>query len=196
MRVISFSIKTSSGVNLFCEFSVLKYCCEFEILWKFFFSSVNCIQLLKMCKVNSCCCFNLRTGSLIIGWLCAIGSLLQIFGKQSGNSYEGPIQGVVGLVIYAALLYGIYARRPTWMLLAIILSTIKIVIAVILGVVAIVAIASYPYDDQHPKENRTTGIAILAVIYAFVLGLGIYFTSVLYSFYKELKENPGNPSYA
>uniref|UniRef100_T1GT64 USP domain-containing protein n=1 Tax=Megaselia scalaris TaxID=36166 RepID=T1GT64_MEGSC len=113
---------------------------------------------IKM-SLKKCCCFDLKTGTIIIGGLDLVFAILSglksLFVKGNNNEYSSPIFElfVVTLCISAAilLLVGVKLERPRYFLFYIILKVIEIVLIGIIIILLLITIVAL--DEEDIKNN-------------------------------------------
>lgn len=150
-------------------------------------SSTSCI----------CCSCSLRTSSLILGWFLFISSVTALVSNivflttipmmaDDPNTDKDKLRietsaaigsSAIELLLVGLLLYGIHAKRPTFMLLYLVTQLVVLVLLAI-GVVCITVLV-FIYDIAAGFMVLGGGI--------FVFVLGCYIWDVFYSYYRELE---------
>ncbi|XP_031635830.1 uncharacterized protein LOC116348822 [Contarinia nasturtii] len=136
-----------------------------------------------------CCCCDLRTGGLIVGWIGVVSSILYILQSLiTGNVYG--IGMVIQLVLCACWIYGIKENQPGYLLISVILDGIGLIILYI-GVAFMIP-ALFVIFTSSDKSSEASTIKVIFVI--TFIGLCIfsavvtYFWIVMYSVYKHIKD--------
>ncbi|KAG8035059.1 hypothetical protein G9C98_001549 [Cotesia typhae] len=149
-------------------------------------------------KLNSCCCcFELKTGVVIIGILGLIGGITILITPFSGNDVacnkfymkncsdftDGETAGITiwnlaNILFTIMLIYGSQKHKPTFILPVIIVSIFGLIYyLVIIWAVMIVAF-----------NNGETEIGVIILIFGHALwNVMFYFFMVIYSRYKDLR---------
>ncbi|XP_031635831.1 uncharacterized protein LOC116348823 [Contarinia nasturtii] len=131
-----------------------------------------------------CCCIDLRTGGLIVGWIGVVSSILYILESlRTGNTLGHSI--AIQLVLSACWLYGVKENRPSFMLFTVILDGIVLIcLYICVFVLAVVLLIASPSSDD--DDRITFGFLLLVTFVSVTL---TYFWIMMYSVYKHIKEN-------
>jgi len=160
-----------------------------------------------MCRVSQCCCgCSLQTGCKILAILGLIFGGIGLFRCVVDIDAEAStILEIVSHAFYilasAMLLYGTLKRQTTPILAYLVVQALCMLIMAILIILLLIGmVVAIPTaadeiaadDDDLTKEDAakiaTVILVVFTAIYALALLLSIYFWSVVYSFFKELKE--------
>jgi hypothetical protein len=154
-----------------------------------------------MCRVRSCCCcWDVHFGSLLLsiigGFVCLIQLLYAcIVIKDTGASYNVTmiISCCMGLVLYIVLFIGAATKNILLVLIFIVVDGAVIALQSVGVILLFVAIGTLP------SSSALFGFMVgLAVGSSIALGLALYFWSVVYSMYCDLKDadlRQGAPTY-
>ncbi|KAH0551940.1 uncharacterized protein LOC123270379 [Cotesia glomerata] len=151
-------------------------------------------------KLGGCCCFDLKTGVLIIGILGIIGSVVNLIkapleyssacsdGKTTANNENCAVassilggsiaSSVIFLILTVLMIYGSQKNSHRFLLPILILEAISIFLLVILVWYLIIIFFSVSIG---------MGFLVLVIGHA-VIALTIYFWLVIYSRSEEIKE--------
>ncbi|XP_055300070.1 uncharacterized protein LOC129567323 [Sitodiplosis mosellana] len=157
-------------------------------------------------KLAYCCCFDLRTGGLVIGYfqltLWALDFLLKVSGLTFGSFL------VYGLLfgVHGCWVYGVHTESTSFMVPGVIFE--MICYALILLALAIIPILGLTLgekihelipDKEQAASAANLGAALFYVLFiSFALGAALQwlFTAVKYSLYKQMKEEEADQSNA
>ena len=96
---------------------------------------------------------------------------------------------VIGFGSSLLFLWAVKNRRVFLLKIYFVLNIIGIIIAIIVGLLLIRLIAKT--DDN--EESKTFEIAVVIISIPFIL-MEYYFTAIIYTFWKQCKENDSNPA--
>ena len=152
-----------------------------------------------MCLVTQCCCgCSLETGCKIIAILGLIfGGIGLSFSVIGLAAFAGDaffilmfMSHLCYIVASAMLLYGALESKATPVLAYLIAEALSIIMAAIQIVLGLIVLASV-----YVANNATAAFFVACmVISGLVMMLNIYFWIVVYSFFKELKEEGARKS--
>uniref|UniRef100_T1GWZ1 MARVEL domain-containing protein n=1 Tax=Megaselia scalaris TaxID=36166 RepID=T1GWZ1_MEGSC len=129
-----------------------------------------------MCKkLDKCCCFDLRTGTLIIGVITLvlgilglIGGVWQLSSKHAEYLGSGIATGITVLEIVAAilLLFGVRQEKSSYLMLWIVLKIISLVFLAIYIILNLIAICAAKKEDL----GETSRGDLIAMEVTFIIG--------------------------
>ena len=146
-----------------------------------------------------CCCFDLRTGSIIIAILHIVVSLgilsLVLWNYQGDLSTAIPLSTlldcVAGVAVGICLLVGVIKSNASAILVYLILSPINFIIRCVVwslsfGIFAVLSIFWDSHKRHQIDEGHVLGIFIIGITIT-VMALSIYFWFCVYRFYQLTK---------
>ncbi|KAL5278363.1 hypothetical protein ACFFRR_003158 [Megaselia abdita] len=150
-----------------------------------------------MCfKVEKCCCFDLKTGCMIIGIVDIVLQLVVIIttsvGLSNGTETAGSgATGIVGAVlsVFAAafLILGTMKDKAGYLMFWVVLKGISLVIYCIIFIILIVAVIAVGATND--VDGASVGaIVFLIILEGVIIGLNIYWWAVVRSYKAELSE--------
>uniref|UniRef100_A0A1B6EUU6 Uncharacterized protein n=2 Tax=Cuerna arida TaxID=1464854 RepID=A0A1B6EUU6_9HEMI len=152
---------------------------------------------MKLITTGNCCfCFNLRTGSLILGWLNLLGAVFSIIGNiivktqddgtnanstttalyNTNSFWASIVVALIQLTMAICLLYGIYAARKSFVLYYVYFQATIIVLNIII-LIALLA----------TKNIDNVAVSIIQNLITWLIQA--YFMIVVYSLYREMDGN-------
>ncbi|KAL5277922.1 hypothetical protein ACFFRR_002891 [Megaselia abdita] len=142
--------------------------------------------------VKECCCFGLKTGSILIGVLDLIKDSIIVFlllNKLQDEVYEDTLKYQMFLILSAititssilliiAVKWGLSQCLDVWLIS-------KTIVTFIIGIFAIFTMTSIIASGE---KDILQGILMLTLVISYVIGLNIYFITVVYSYKKDLRK--------
>ena len=109
------------------------------------------------CNTENCCCFNLKTGTIVIAVMQLIGCFINIFFEIFSENKSGPIlaSSVIFLVLCSLLIFGAHKERPNFFLPWLIVTFLGIVMMFI-GLIYI--FVSFFRSDADQLTYRTSNL--------------------------------------
>ncbi|KAL5292939.1 hypothetical protein ACFFRR_011609 [Megaselia abdita] len=146
------------------------------------------------CKVNWCCCYDLKNGTITLGVVGIIASsffsiLTSLQVLLAGNEVH-PIEilAITAMVLYGIisylLVYGTNEKKPAFLLPWIVMNFMTIVgvfIAVVMGLGCFIGFPHlYSSDDK-------LWLAMMIIILLVILSLNVYFWIAVRSYHQDLR---------
>ncbi|XP_055919314.1 uncharacterized protein LOC129951256 [Eupeodes corollae] len=152
-----------------------------------------------MVRVEGCCCCNLRTGGLVIGWLCIVFLVLGFIGtikdiiddtsinrdSLNRNSDERQRHRIFTLIVTSIdilvnglLINGIIKKKQNRLLPWLIVRGISLLIIIPAGLFVIFL----------TKLLTSPGIFVVTAIFGVFIGLWIWAWIVIFSLYHEIRD--------
>lgn len=145
-----------------------------------------------MClNLNKCCCFGLKTGSLVIGVIDLIFGLIgisQIFSLRNGDVALGVMYkscAILSTLAAVLLIIGVQKGYQRFFLIWNVVKIINLFSMVIAFVTFIIGIFSVKSEEIKPESKLMLLIPITVLVSMIVLHF--YFWLVVMSFRRELK---------
>ncbi|XP_046661254.1 uncharacterized protein LOC124354667 [Homalodisca vitripennis] len=143
-----------------------------------------------------CCCCSLSLGTKIIGWLNVIVAVLiilvsleriinghlEILEALRIAVWDTIVQGFISLTLSILLLKGAYERKPKYV-------KVWVYFSVVMLLIICVPVILKRYYDVDILITLLSDDKYLYVL-KFQLTLNLYFTWIVYSFYRELIQDP------
>ena len=152
-----------------------------------------------MCRLrNCCCCLDLRTGTITISVAIIVIGIIRLIIKLVADNYSVKwmkafdiTMTVLVVVLGLVLLIGAILNNKTIVgvcaIALIFFIAISLLVLFVLIIVAAVNANEYPWILVWSDGALTAGF-VIGVIGALVdIGLNIYFTLVVWSYYRELR---------
>ncbi|KAF7994694.1 hypothetical protein HCN44_004166 [Aphidius gifuensis] len=147
-------------------------------------------------KVDGCCCLDLRTGTIIIlilniiqytvprpalQYLSEVSIIFQYPSNGTIVQYQfndwALLAMIVGYVVYGLTLYGVIARKPSHMIVYLVLSTAYTLFFSLVTILLAFSVIKYHAEDA-------MGFSVFLLFFA----INVYSLLVVYSYYKHLRQ--------
>lgn len=161
--------------------------------------------------LRKCCCFELETGVMIIGYLGGIGLLLSMTGSYSEFSMNRItsqslaarlVLSFIHLLIYVSLIHGTTKKDRYLLLPWLILNYLLAILTGFFLVVSFIILIIYAYDskafttsifednlifDERILKLSTSVLVLWFVLCCILYAISIYILMVVYSLYVKFK---------
>lgn len=152
-----------------------------------------------MCRLrNCCCCLDLRTGTIAISFAIIVIGIIGLIFQLVTNNYSVKWMKAVDItmtvlvvVLGLVLLIGAILNNKTVVgvcaIALILYIAIRLLVLFVLIIVSAVNANELPWIWIWSDSARTAGFVIGIILALVGIGLDIYFTLVVWSFYRELR---------